>query len=185
MFKFSYFSPFCFENEVILRGSIWRLLVPAWIFIVSGLKDADGFKWFDKAHFAWNLKELKELITGWWFQIFYMFIPIWGRFPFWLIFFQTGWNHQPVNNDCCRLDAPSPPQKNLYNIQFEMAFLCQNRCFLVSTYDKERWVSFIRNYDMTSRVSSREIDRRQPGLMGWEMAKSNDLPKQSGHSEWW
>jgi len=23
--------------------------------------------------------------TRWWFQIFFMFTPIWGRFPFWLI----------------------------------------------------------------------------------------------------
>ena len=34
--------------------------------------------------------------SGWWFQIFFMFTPIWGRFPIWLIFFQMGWNHQPV-----------------------------------------------------------------------------------------
>ena len=27
-------------------------------------------------------------ITRWWFQIFFMFTPIWGRFPFWLIFFR-------------------------------------------------------------------------------------------------
>ena len=26
--------------------------------------------------------------SGWWFQIFFIFIPIWGRFPFWLIFFK-------------------------------------------------------------------------------------------------
>ncbi len=32
--------------------------------------------------------------TRWWFQIFYIFTPIWGRFPFWLIFFKGGWNHQ-------------------------------------------------------------------------------------------
>ena len=25
---------------------------------------------------------------GWWFQIFFIFTPIWGRFPFWLIFFR-------------------------------------------------------------------------------------------------
>ena len=23
--------------------------------------------------------------TGWWFQIFFIFTPIWGRFPIWLI----------------------------------------------------------------------------------------------------
>ena len=26
----------------------------------------------------------------WWFQIFFNFIPIWGRFPLWLIFFSDG-----------------------------------------------------------------------------------------------
>ena len=26
--------------------------------------------------------------SGWWFQIFFIFNPIWGRFPFWLIFFR-------------------------------------------------------------------------------------------------
>ena len=27
-------------------------------------------------------------ITRWWFQTFFIFIPTWGRFPFWLIFFR-------------------------------------------------------------------------------------------------
>ena len=26
--------------------------------------------------------------SRWWFQIFFIFTPIWGRFPFWLIFFR-------------------------------------------------------------------------------------------------
>ena len=26
--------------------------------------------------------------TGWWFQTFFIFIPTWGRFPIWLIFFR-------------------------------------------------------------------------------------------------
>ena len=30
----------------------------------------------------------RHVITGWWFQIFFMFTPIWGRFPIWLIFFK-------------------------------------------------------------------------------------------------
>ncbi len=30
----------------------------------------------------------KWWFTGWWFQIFFIFTPIWGRFPFWLIFFK-------------------------------------------------------------------------------------------------
>ena len=37
----------------------------------------------------------KQIKTRWWFQIFFIFTPIWGRFPFWLIFFDyTGWNLQ-------------------------------------------------------------------------------------------
>ena len=37
------------------------------------------------------------LCSSWWFQIFFYFIPIWGRFPIWLCnIFQMGWNHQPV-----------------------------------------------------------------------------------------
>ena len=31
---------------------------------------------------------LTTLRTGWWFQRFFIFTPIWGRFPFWLIFFR-------------------------------------------------------------------------------------------------
>ena len=27
------------------------------------------------------------MLTRWWFQIFFIFTPTWGRFPFWLIFF--------------------------------------------------------------------------------------------------
>ena len=27
-------------------------------------------------------------LSGWWFQIFFIFTPTWGRFPFWLIFFR-------------------------------------------------------------------------------------------------
>ena len=50
-------------------------------------------------HIRWKHRmypDMKMYITGWWFQIyFFMFIPILGRFPFWLIFFQMGWNHQP------------------------------------------------------------------------------------------
>ena len=29
-----------------------------------------------------------RIYTSWWFQICFIFTPIWGRFPFWLIFFK-------------------------------------------------------------------------------------------------
>ena len=31
---------------------------------------------------------MKSALSRWWFQIFVVFTPIWGRFPFWLIFFK-------------------------------------------------------------------------------------------------
>ncbi len=37
-----------------------------------------------KKGFFWGMKNL----TRWWFQTFFIFTPIWGRFPFWLIFFR-------------------------------------------------------------------------------------------------
>ena len=30
----------------------------------------------------------KSFLSGWWFQISFIFTPTWGRFPFWLIFFR-------------------------------------------------------------------------------------------------
>ena len=44
----------------------------------------------------WDLQSHDN--TGWWFQIFLMFIPIWGRFPFWRAYFSIGWfNHHLWN----------------------------------------------------------------------------------------
>ena len=31
---------------------------------------------------------LVQLFSRWWFQIFFIFTPTWGRFPFWLIFLE-------------------------------------------------------------------------------------------------
>ena len=44
----------------------------------------------------WKLVTSKGYKSRWWFQVFFIFTPIWGRFPFRLIFFQMGWfNHRP------------------------------------------------------------------------------------------
>ena len=36
----------------------------------------------------WPLVSHPKSTARWWFQIFFIFTPIWGRFPFWLIFFR-------------------------------------------------------------------------------------------------
>ena len=35
-----------------------------------------------------NFKLFGIIYSRWWFQIFFIFTPTWGRFPFWLIFFR-------------------------------------------------------------------------------------------------
>ena len=47
----------------------------------------------------YNYLLLQNYQSVWWFQTFFMFAPTWGRFPFWLIFFRWGWNHQ-LGNVC-------------------------------------------------------------------------------------
>ena len=50
--------------------------------------------------------------TRWWFQRFFIFTPIWGRFPFWLIFFKgvettnqsSSWNIPYWCWFCCLVD---------------------------------------------------------------------------------
>ena len=41
---------------------------------------------------------MKKTWTMWWFQMFFMFTPTSGRFPFWLIFFR--WVVQPPPRKC-------------------------------------------------------------------------------------
>ena len=61
---------------------------------------------------VWNKKQTKK--TRWWFQMFFIFTPTWGRWSnLTSIFFQMGWwtNHQLEkvlrSNRCCIL-APAP-----------------------------------------------------------------------------
>ena len=35
-----------------------------------------------------NCLQVRWSFSGWWFQILFIFTPIWRRFPFWLIFFK-------------------------------------------------------------------------------------------------
>ena len=72
-----------------------------WVF--GGPKVTDSSWYFSRSTNYWarDLLNFNESLAyyqtsaGWWFQICFMFIPIWGRFPFWQYnIFQRGWNHQ-------------------------------------------------------------------------------------------
>ena len=41
-----------------------------------------------KFPFHCTVLTVHNCLTRWWFQILFIFTPIWGRFPFWLIFFK-------------------------------------------------------------------------------------------------
>ena len=55
-------------------------------FLTEGLK----FRSFQITCWNFSVCEMLafQIFSGWWFQIFFIFTPIWGRFPFWLIFFK-------------------------------------------------------------------------------------------------
>ena len=46
--------------------------------------------WFNQTFMKQiNGDDIHEALSSrWWFQFFFIFTPIWGRFPFWLIFFR-------------------------------------------------------------------------------------------------
>ena len=54
-------------------------------------------------YYMLNIKQhwfncIPRMSASWWFQTFFIFTPIWGRFPFWRAYFSDGWfNHQPVS----------------------------------------------------------------------------------------
>ena len=51
-----------------------------------------GHLTLERITYCTHLKKVTSRIarcsSGWWFQIFFIFTPIWGRFPIWLIFFE-------------------------------------------------------------------------------------------------
>ena len=50
----------------------------------------NGFKTcsLDPPQFWFSMKHGEYIYSRWWFQTFFIFTPIWGRFPTWLIFFK-------------------------------------------------------------------------------------------------
>ena len=65
-------------------------------FDLMGTWGVDSWNWLIYPPWNKHQKHLKNgwleidpaSFSGWWFQRFFMFIPTWGRFPFWLIFFK-------------------------------------------------------------------------------------------------
>ena len=88
-----------FKNHIFSLFQLYLLppsILDPWCFCVfSDLKKQGSWVIGFAGRFCdWRIEggvkssQKKSWTNGWWFQILYMFIPIWGRFPFWLIFFR-------------------------------------------------------------------------------------------------
>ena len=81
--NFSSLSIFCISNVFPRRC------------VMSSRRSSAWRTWWTSGSQSWGMG---RCWSGWWldggFKYFWFFTPTWGRFPFWLIFFQMGWNHQ-------------------------------------------------------------------------------------------
>ena len=70
-----------------------RYLLPTWpMFVRQGMcrvkREACCLGTSVSRERSWWERSWSSANSRWWFQIFFIFIPIWGRFPIWLIFFR-------------------------------------------------------------------------------------------------
>ena len=54
---------------------------------IEGMTRYNLISWSEMSRFGTGNEEI-TCMTGWWFQIFFIFIPTWGNDPVWLIFFR-------------------------------------------------------------------------------------------------
>ena len=82
-------------------------------FFLSGNCGVGIVRWFESRVIKWGTPTLIARMngtfegsslnsaSGWWFQRFFIFTPIWGRFPIWLIFFR--WRLKPPTSSAWSL----------------------------------------------------------------------------------
>ena len=78
------YLPSCPKFQRSFRS--WNLLLKQLVFVFFVgwffFTESDSIPWDENHH------SNKPAFSGWWFQIFFIFIPIWGNDPIWLIFFR-------------------------------------------------------------------------------------------------
>ena len=80
------------SDELVHGSDIFRKCWPSWPCLIRGyffLQCSICFIWFCILLFSFYLQRHDSkttwiYLTRWWFQIFFMFTPVLGRFPFWL-----------------------------------------------------------------------------------------------------
>ena len=72
----------------ILKTQVHRFAAMAMDFLNGQLNPSSLKPWWPWFCQIGNRWKVGQIITRWWFQIFFLCIPIWGRFPIWLIFFR-------------------------------------------------------------------------------------------------
>ena len=72
----------------ILKTQVHRFAAMAMDFLNGQLNPSSLKPWWPWFCQIGNRWKVGQIITRWWFQIFFICIPIWGRFPIWQIFFR-------------------------------------------------------------------------------------------------
>ena len=79
IFRFHVSFPGCIHRKTPVR-STWPV---SWSAAVCRKRNIEVFK----CHIVTGTSEIQTGFSRWWFQIFFISTPTWGRFPFWVIFF--------------------------------------------------------------------------------------------------
>ena len=73
-----------------LEDALWNFLYHGWFRSFLRRRRREMHAEFCSGTWLLYRKKIKgnQSVARWWFQIFFIFTPIWRRFPFWLIFFR-------------------------------------------------------------------------------------------------
>ncbi len=80
-----------FKEVIMGAGNAMSASEPQWDhmeWLVSYFQPIGCCVLFHRVHVLYT-------ITRSWFQMLFIFTPIWGNDPIWRAYFQMGWNHQP------------------------------------------------------------------------------------------
>ena len=78
-----HFNIYIYNASQGVIGFSWLHPLPIWI-------QCTIRKGFSKCRQIYDICILDGMDTGWWFQVFFIFTPTWGRFPFWRAYFSDG-----------------------------------------------------------------------------------------------
>ena len=89
-------TPTCFRMAILASRHEWKICWP-WRCRYNTNERMMGRR-CPQLWNCWPPKIDEQNRARWWFQMFFIFTPTWGRFPFWLIFFKWVETTKQINN---------------------------------------------------------------------------------------